>query len=133
MRLHFLLLCVFACCIGCGPDNPNEGAPLCTASLEPAIRIEVRDANTTDPISCGAQAVIEQGTFQETVENPSGPGCFDGVMLVGAYERSGVYKVTVTKPGYNPWSVENITVTSNICHVNTVTLQATLQPPLQPL
>ena len=127
MRSSFLLLSVLACLTGCGSDKPEE-IPLCTASIEPAIRIEVLDAATNAPISCGAQAVIEKSGFQETVKNEAGAGCYDGNMLQGAYERAGVYKVTVTKSGYSPWSADNVTVTSDICHVKTVTLQAMMQP-----
>jgi hypothetical protein len=127
MRSTFLSLSLLICLTGCGSEETPE-VPVCTASIEPAISIEVRDASTNAQISCGAQALIEKAGYQETIENPTGPNCYDGIMLQGAYERPGVYTVTVTKPGYSPWSIDNVIVTSNICHVNTVTLQAAMQP-----
>ena len=131
MRSSLLSLSVLLCLTGCGSKSKSElPGYACTASINPvpAVRIDVRDALTDAHISCGSQAVIEQGKFQETVQNPAGAGCYDDVLLEGAYERPGIYTVTVTKPGYGTWSKDNVAATTDLCGVIPVTLKASLQP-----
>ncbi len=79
------------------------------------------------PISCGAVASISDGDFFETLDNPDSPDCFDTVQLIGASERAGMYQIEVMKPGYSVWRRQDVEVSANLCHVNTVDLQAYLE------
>jgi hypothetical protein len=107
----------------CGGSSDNEPV-VCTASIEPGIRIQVTDSASGNPISCGASAVVTAGTYSERVDNPSGPDCFDTAMLVAVLERPGTYVVTVSKAGYLDFAVNDVVVTAGVCHVNTVTVEA---------
>jgi hypothetical protein len=102
----------------------------CTASHEPGILIRVVDSATGAPTSCGARAVITADGYAEVVENPfsGSPSCDDGLPLAGAHERAGTYAVTVTKTGYYDFTRTDIVVNAGECHVNTVTVQANLDP-----
>lgn len=117
-----VLLLVPAC--GGSDDDPV----VCTASLEPGIRILVTDSVSGNPNSCGARAVVADGTYSEAAENPSSPGCLDTAMLLAAFERPGTYAVTVSKAGYLDFALSDVAVTAGVCHVNTVTVEARLSP-----
>ncbi len=111
----------------CNQKTTSDGETIfCTASVDPAIRIEVFDMETGQPNSCGAKATIADGNFSEVVENFDGADCNDSIMLTGADERAGTYNISVVKDDYLEWNASNIQVTANICHVNTITLQAYL-------
>jgi hypothetical protein len=45
-------------------------------------------------------------------------------LLSAARERVGTYSVVVSKPGYQDFIATNLVVTANICHVNTVSIDA---------
>lgn len=109
----------------CGGSSDSEPV-VCTASIEPGIRIQVTDSVSGNPISCGASALVTAGTYSEAVANPSGTGCFDTAMLMAAFERPGTYAVTVSKAGYLDFAVNDVVVTAGVCHVNTVTVEARL-------
>ena len=111
--LSKVLVCSCIFLSGCGFKTTSDG--------------EVIDKETGLPISCGASSVILDGEFFDKVKNPSGSGCDDSTALLGAYEREGTYEVSVFKEGYLDWRVEDISVSSNVCHVNTVTIQAYLE------
>ncbi|KJY80868.1 hypothetical protein INR79_10835 [Vibrio sp. SCSIO 43132] len=126
------LLKVLACsCVflsGCNFKTTSDGKVVaCSDSVEPAIKVEVIDKETGYRISCGASIVIRDGEFSEERSNPHGTGCDNSKALLGAYEREGTYKVSVFKDGYLDWSTEGIEVSSNVCHVNTITIQAYLE------
>lgn len=111
--------------LSCGGGNKNTVS--CTASVEPAIEIEVFDSETQLAISCGAKAVIQDGTFTHEVENIPNLDCEDTQLLMGAHERAGNYDITVYKEGYYEWNTYNVKVSENECHVNTVKVQAYLE------
>ena len=113
---------------GCKEKTTDDGeVVVCTASVDPGIRIEAIDKETGVAMSCGATALLQDGDYSEELENPAGTDCFDTQMLVGAYERSGTYDIKVSKEGYIDWFVNGVEVSSNVCHVNTITLQAYLE------
>jgi len=125
----FLVYLMFTSLLfGC-KDKKTEGGDtvICTTSFDPALIIEVYDKQTGEAISCGSIATIQDGSFSETVENINNSDCSDQTALLGAYERTGNYDITVTKNDYVDWTVTNIEVTANVCHVNTIRLQAYLE------
>ena len=109
----------------CGGNSDSEPGS-CTASVEPGILIQVTDSTSGNPISCGTHAVVTAGTYSESVDNPSGPACVDTAMLGAAHERADTYAITVSKPGYLDFTINDVVVTAGVCHVNTVTVQAPL-------
>lgn len=126
--LFKVLVCSCIFLSGCGFKTTSDGEVIaCSGSVEPGIKVEVIDKETGLPISCGASSVIRDGEFFDKVKNPSGSGCADSTALLGAYEREGTYEVSVFKEGYLDWRVEDISVSSNVCHVNTITIQAYLE------
>ncbi|MEW6999217.1 hypothetical protein AADZ86_16145 [Colwelliaceae bacterium BS250] len=108
----------------CGGDADDF---FCNDSAEPAIEIEVFDSATQLPISCGAKATIQDGTFTQEIENIPDLNCEDTQLLMGAHERAGNYDITVYKEGYYEWNTYNVKVSENECHVNTVKVQAYLE------
>jgi hypothetical protein len=94
----------------------------CTTEARAAINVEVRDSVTDAPAAAGALAIARDGVFADTLIG------FDGLSVGGAWERPGNYAVSVTKAGYQGWSVSDVRVTDGSCHVRSVTLQARLQP-----
>ena len=127
-KLQIFLVFFIVMLSACKEETTSDGDTIvCTASIDPAIRIQVLDKETGFAISCGAKAVISEGDFSEEVENPAGENCNDSQMLIGADERSGTYDLMVSKEGYLDWYATNIQVSANLCHVNTVTVQAYME------
>ena len=46
----------------------------------------------------------------------------------GAYERPGHYVVNVEADAYRSWTMADVEITADICHIRTVELTARLQP-----
>lgn len=97
---------------------------VCTTSVEPGIVVQVRDAVTQAPAAFGATGVVSDGSF--TAQLRQGQSGENALEMHGADERAGTYTVTVDKPGYQQWKQERVRVRNGRCHVETVTLQASL-------
>jgi len=113
---------------GCGgsSDDSNDGIA-CTDQSVPAITIEIVDKGTGGFIACGATAIIEDTGFSEEVTNQTYNDCENTELFQAAHERSGIYNVHIYKAGYLDWSMYNIEVTFDVCHVSTVHLIAELE------
>jgi hypothetical protein len=94
---------------------------MCTASIEPAIRVEIRDSVTNAVAAAGSSVVATDGVFTDSMAVP-----VDAIVGV-AHERPGNYTVRVHKPGYRTWSRSGVLVEDAQCHVATVDLLARLQ------
>jgi hypothetical protein len=92
--------------------------------------VEVRDSGSGEPAACGATGLAHEGAYIEALTGLD--DCVTQsdtwVHLLGAWERAGVYTVTIRKPGYQDWIREQVVVTADECHVRTVKLQADLIP-----
>ena len=108
-------------------NSINDDPINCTEQYVSGITIEVIDKVTGDYIACGATAVIEDNGYSEDVTSPNSGECDNTQYLQGAGERSGIYNIHVSKDGYLDWSVYNVEVTSDICHVQTVHVIAELE------
>jgi hypothetical protein len=102
-------------------------SPVCTQEFRPGLAVYVKDSVTRAGVASGASLVVREGSYKDSVAGLNSPDQ-DNSPLYAAGERSGTYQVTVSKPGYAAWLQSNVRVTSNVCHVNTVTLTALLQP-----
>lgn len=105
-----------------------SGPVACTASVEPAIVVEIRDAQTGVPLAQHATGAVRDGAFLDSLR----PYGFIGdpssmYSRRAADERPGRYEVEVHLPGYKAWTVRDVRVVDGGCHVRTVTLQASLQ------
>lgn len=106
---------------GC-PGNPLEGT-VCTMEARSAVQVEMRDARTGAVLTGPATLTVREGSFAETVEIPA-----NFTSMGVAHERSGVYEVTLTKPGYREWRARDVRVEKDECHVKTARLEARLEP-----
>ena len=59
---------------------------------------------------------------------PPVPGCRNNLAISAVRERPGTYSVVVSEAGYQDLRFDNVVVTSGICHVNTVVINARLSP-----
>jgi hypothetical protein len=91
----------------------------CTDNVVEALALTVRAE------ICDAVVIASDGTFSATLQSSAGGGA---CAWSGLPERSGVYDVTVSKPGYATVTRENVVVTADRCHVKTVALDVTLAP-----
>ncbi|HEX6373976.1 MAG TPA: hypothetical protein VF006_33920 [Longimicrobium sp.] len=105
---------------GCDLTDPR----VCTTEARPAIVVQVRDAATHAPAASGATGVVRDGSITAQLQLAD-PG-ENALELRGADERPGMYTVTIDKPGYQQWRQERVRARDGGCHVQTVTLQASL-------
>jgi hypothetical protein len=116
---------------GCGATDEGFG---CAAVALPAIEVTVVDAQTGAYAAKGAVGTVQDGSFTAPLQvigwlGPPVPGGAQiPTTLGGPYERAGTYTVRVEKPGYATWERSSVRVTKGPCNVNTVRLQADLQP-----
>lgn len=117
-----ILLSVAALLTGC-----DLNGTLCPQSVEPAIRVEVRDATAGTPAAEGASGLVRDGAYADSLRVTGGDS--SGAFILSAAEgRAGTYDVLVEKAGYRVWSQTGVRVRSGECGVATVTLQARLEP-----
>ena len=102
----------------------------CTTSVEPAIRVEVRDAATGAFIADIARGVARDGDFEDSLRviGATGGNPSIGTTLGGADERPGTYAIHLEAEGYARWDRADVRVTADGCHVRTVELSAALEP-----
>ncbi len=102
----------------------------CPEIARPAIAVTVEDSLTAAPIAAGAQLIVRDGAFVDSVSFPAGQLNADGWALStpNSYERPGTYQVTVRREGYRQWEREDVEVRRAECGVSTVVLRARLQP-----
>ncbi|HKN68705.1 MAG TPA: carboxypeptidase-like regulatory domain-containing protein [Gemmatimonadaceae bacterium] len=98
---------------------------VCPLLLSPGVAVEVRDAFSGATIASGAKLVAQAGSYADSMSFPAGQPDFNDSHLRGAYQP-GVYTLTVTKTGYQPWVQANVIVTAAQCGVNLTSLTATL-------
>ena len=98
---------------------------VCPLVLSPGVAVEVRDAFSGATIASGSKLVAQAGAYADSMSFPVGQPDLNSAHLTGAY-RPGVYTLTVTKTGYQPWVQTNVVVTAAGCGTNLTTLTATL-------
>ena len=94
--------------------------PPCTPSVEPGLVVVIKDALTGEPIA--AEVVL-----RDEVLGGNDPGSIPGT-YAGAFERPGVYTITIRGEGYSTVMLEMVEVTADECHVNTEQITIALQP-----
>lgn len=96
----------------------------CPGTVEPAIVVEILDAQTGEPVADSARGIVRDGVFQDSLVAHG----FNSEMVMvsrrAAYEREGTYAVFVSHPHYELWAREDVRVRNGKCNVETVTLRA---------
>ena len=109
-----------ACSSGSEPP-----AIACTLEARAAIGVTVIDSVTKQPLAGATVTVVRAEGYTESVTMPDS----SGMNQVGmAFERDGVYVVTVTRTGYRDWQAKDVVVTRDECHVQPVSLEAAMVP-----
>ena len=127
LKLIILPFLGWVALVGCNEQTTEDGGPInCTADSVPALVIDVYDKETGLALLCGVTVSIRDGDFTQEQSMGEGDDCITNVAdpFSLAFEREGQYDITVIKEGYVDWVQYDIVVTSNICHVNTIRVQA---------
>ncbi|MDY8138743.1 hypothetical protein [Aquimarina sp. 2201CG5-10] len=117
-----VILVLLVLCTACNLDDSTSDPVLCTEDLRPGLEITVKSLSDTFSIE-GVTVVATEGLYTETLQH-----LVDSQTFVGAYERTGTYRITVTKQGFQAYTSDPITVQADACHVITETREVELQP-----
>ncbi len=98
-----------------GCEDPIVDSVNCPAVVEPAIVIEVRDAQTGAPEADSALGLLRDGDYVDTMRVTGVTSEGAPLSLAGAMGRAGTYDVRIEKEGFRPWTRENVTVASGNC------------------
>lgn len=109
--------------LGCNPEAPTL---VCEAGRFPAIVANLVDSVSGSPLLAPSEVVATEGAYADTVRGPPEPFVPGWASL--APERPGTYRVTATAERYRPWAKDGVRVTGDACHVQTVELEALIQP-----
>ena len=95
----------------------------CTFASDPGIIVTVVDSITNQNITPGASAVARAGFFSDSVA-----GGANATSISLAFNRTGIYNVTVHKATYRDWTRSNVSVFGSGCGVReSVSLTAKMQ------
>jgi len=106
-----------------GPGVTDPGV-ICTMIAVSSLNVAVRDTATGQRV-CDASVVALQGGDRYELDRTGDP---QGCGYAGPYERSGIFEVRATRPGYQAASVGNVHVDADECHVIPVSLTVDLRP-----
>ncbi len=103
----------------------------CPGNVVPGLEIEVRDAVSGVAVAFLAvgEARSSGGTY--ALEPGQYGGSADSLLLVGAWNRWGLFRVLVMRAGYREWTASDVLVESTggpCARPMTVRLEARLQP-----
>lgn len=125
MRLRSLAIALLGTLCATCRDSAGPDPVACLAVALPSLFVTVIDANTHQVITAGATGSARAGgTTHELVPVPTNAP----TRLVGPYEVSGTFTVSVSKPGYHDLQMSNVVVTRGPCGVITLNLAAWLAP-----
>lgn len=115
-----LFLCSLFIFLFCSSNKIDE-IP-CTEEARAGLNITIKDAVTNQLLSSGITVIAKDGNYTETLEffNVNNP------VFSGAWEREGIYIVTVSGVEYVTFVSGAIIVTSDECHVIPQQLQVVL-------
>lgn len=88
----------------------------CTLESVAGLKVIVKDAITNDVLYVDTIVIAQDGDYTETLV---GLEVIDEVAFLGAWERAGLYQITVSKEGYQTYTTEPIIVSRDECHVIT--------------
>ena len=115
LTLPFALLAAGACRPAAPAADTTASKPsvMCTMQAVAALNVDAIDSAQGTPATMGSSIVARSDTYADSTNGPAPANQPVGL----AYEKAGTYTVTVTKPGYKPWSKQGIVVARDECHV----------------
>ena len=116
--LWLILLISSAVLSACGSGKSGDDV-VCTAEARSSVSLTVLDSLGLPMRAYDVAYQIDKGATQNISCNTSGACAIE-------YEKNGVFSMTVSKPGFNPTSLD-VTVTRDACHVNTQNITLTLK------
>jgi|TARA_B110000263_G_scaffold221453_1_gene209939 hypothetical protein len=99
-------------------EDLATGPVMCTKEMRAGIVLAVVDGLTGNPALSGSTITLQDQSYVETLS----PGS-----SAGAWERKGNYDVIISHPDYLTWLRQNVLVTADECHVQTVKIRAELK------
>ena len=102
-------------------DFPGQ---VCTEEAGPGIELYVADRVSEEPVICPT-VIARDGEYEEQL---SGDVCTGQSWASGAIERAGDYTLEISADGYESHTLENVVVTAGRCHVQSVYVEAWLEP-----
>lgn len=97
----------------------------CTLESVAGLKVIVKDAITNDLLPVDTSVIAQDGDYTETLV---GLEVIDEIAFLGAWERAGLYQITVSKEGYQTYTTEPIIVSRDECHVITQNITILLIP-----
>jgi hypothetical protein len=117
-----ILLCSLFIFLSCTSNKINDIN--CTEEARAGLNITVKDAVSNQFLGEGITVKATYGNYVEMLDLLNG----NNPVFSGAWEREGIYVVTVSGAGYITFVSDAITVTADECHVIPKQLQVVLQP-----
>ncbi|MEQ9103172.1 MAG: hypothetical protein RIE53_00595 [Rhodothermales bacterium] len=122
MRFHVRILPVLMALILLPACDSNDDGVVCTTEARPAITVTVTIDSGETPEDGIYEATVTDGDFRDTQPVVNGNASL-------AHERAGTYRVAVTTTQGQPvWHQDDVRVTRDECHVETVELTALVEP-----
>lgn len=115
--------CALLMCAGCSLIS----APVCDGEFVSAVNVRVVDSASGAMAASGAQLLVRDGAFADSMSLPANRTDLDALSLHAAGERAGTYAVTVRKDGYRDWTQANVQAERDACHVTKISLTALMQ------
>ena len=131
-RFYLALLVAVALVVsGCsmvGTEDEDDEIIACTTELRPAIEVTVTNARSGASAAADSIGFAIEGDYTDTLRVIGYDEEREPLRIAGAYERAGTYDVRIEKEGFQTWTRKDIKVEENVCHVETVELDAELTP-----
>lgn len=99
----------------------------CSQQIASGIEVSVFEHGTQHSIACGVTVIIKADDYYLKLEQLDDETCNDSLVFLGADERTGRYDIIVQKEGFQDWYQDDVVVTANVCHVNTISINAYLR------
>jgi hypothetical protein len=98
----------------------------CKTNLVAAVSVTIVDSIGGGSLTNGATVRVQDGAYADSITVPIDTSSNFAPTIALAWERPGVYQVTVRHAGYRDWNASNVRVTKDECHVHTAVLTARL-------
>ena len=124
MKKIILILCFMPFLLASTCESDPVEDVVCTLEVVAGLQVKVSLQNGNLPTPSGVTVIAKDGTYLEELgENRPSSNEF-----VGAYERKGMYIITVSKQGFKTFVSNSIVVTADRCHVIQNQVSVILQP-----
>jgi len=110
--------------LGCDAFGPR----LCPLGIEPAVEVEVVDAETGAAVAQGAKGVIRDAAYLDSLRPHASRGDGTVLTLSAGDGRAGVYRVEVVREGYADWQRDGVRARRGDCGVESARARAALIP-----